>query len=306
MTKAFLFPGQGSQKIGMGADLLENSDIGKKYFEIANKVTGRDLTKIILDGPDEELKDTKNTQPALFLVEAILTDLLKQGGVTPSYTMGHSLGEYGALYAAGVISFEDGLKLVTKRGELMAKAGSETEGSMAAIIGLEKEKIIEIINSVKSGVVVSANENSPEQTVISGDKKAIEDACDLLKEGGAKRAIILPVSGAFHSPLMQPAADSFVEVLNTVHFNNAEVPVITNVTAEKETDGQTLKSLLIKQLLSPVKWVDSQQTLLNIGVTSAIEVGPGSVLKGLARKFSRELKVIGCGSLDGVNAIIAD
>jgi [acyl-carrier-protein] S-malonyltransferase len=303
MKKAFIFPGQGSQKVGMGSDLFQNSSMAKERFALANEITGRDLTQIILEGPDDDLKATQNTQPALFVIESIITDLIKEKGISPDYTMGHSLGEYGALYAAGVFSFEDGLKLVAKRGELMAKAGAESEGAMAAIIGMEKSEIIKNISSVKSGTVVSANENSPEQTVISGDKIAVEEACEILKEAGAKRAIMLPVSGAFHSPLMKPAADAFKSVLDEVVFNDATCPVVTNVMAAPETNGETLKGLLIEQLLSPVRWVDSQQKLLELEVTSTIEVGPGNVLKGLARKFDRSLKVNGCGTMELVEAL---
>ncbi len=303
MSLAFLYPGQGAQKVGMAADIYESSDLAKERFAKASEILGYDLTKIIFEGPEEELTKTQNTQPALFVVEAIITDLLKEKGLTPTVTMGHSLGEYSALYGAEVVSFEDGVKLVAKRGELMAKAGSESEGGMAAIIGMDKEVIKENLTEITNGVVVTANENAPDQTVISGDKVAVLAACDLLKEAGAKRAIPLAVSGAFHSPLMQSAADEFEPFLAAIPFQDAVCPVITNVTAKEERDGAMLKSLLIEQLLSPVRWVDAQKSLLALAPELIYEVGPGTVLKGLARKFDRALKVKGCDTIVAIEKV---
>ncbi len=299
MSLAFLFPGQGSQKVGMGADLFENGSLADERFAEASEILGVDLKKIVLEGPVEELTKTQYTQPALFTVESLLVDLLAEKGFTPTVTMGHSLGEYGALYGAGVIDFSTGIKLVAKRGALMASCGAETDGGMAAIIGMEKDAIVEVLATI-DGVVVSANENSTDQTVISGEKPAVEAACEKLTEAGAKRAIMLAVSGAFHSPLMKPAADEFEKYLETVEFNDAKCPVITNVTAEGETSGAKLKSLLVEQLLSPVRWVDSQKSLLAFAPETVVEVGPATVLKGLARKFDRSLKVASCGDSAGI------
>ncbi len=299
MSLAFLFPGQGSQKVGMGADLFENGTLAEERFAEASKILGVDLKTLVLEGPIEELTKTEYTQPALFTLESILVDTLAAKGFTPTVTMGHSLGEYGALYGAGVIDFSTGIKLVAKRGALMASCGADTDGGMAAIIGLEKDKIVEVLSTV-DGVVVSANENSLDQTVISGEKAAVESACEKLTEAGAKRAIVLAVSGAFHSPLMKPAADEFEKYLESIDFNDAQCPVITNVTAEGETSGAKLKSLLVEQLLSPVRWVDSQKSLLAIAPEVIVEVGPGVVLKGLARKYDRALKVASCGDAAGV------
>ena len=303
MSYTFIYPGQGSQKVGMGAGILASSTFAQDQFKKASDILGFDLTKIVLEGPDEDLKKTEFTQPALFVLEAVLTDLLKEKGISPVTTMGHSLGEYSALYGAGVFSFEDGVKLVGKRGALMAAAGASSNGTMAAIIGMDKDDIVTTLTKVTSGVVVSANENAPDQTVISGEVAAVEEACTLLKEAGAKRAIILAVSGAFHSPLMQKAAEEFELFLKEITFNSATVPVITNVTAKPETDGNRLKALLVEQLLSPVRWVDAQAALLGSGNSSCIEVGPGNVLKGLARKYSRDIKVVSCSDSEGLEAL---
>jgi [acyl-carrier-protein] S-malonyltransferase len=304
MRTAFLFPGQGSQAVGMGKDILEHSDFAKKRFEEANDILERDLTRIIFDGPDEILKQTQNTQPALFLVESVICDLLKQNGLFPAYAMGHSLGEYSALYASEVFDFATGIDLVAKRGELMAWAGEKSKGAMAAILGMNKDKIISILLEVKNGIVVSANENSPEQLVISGDLAAVESACEALKAGGAKRAIMLAVSGAFHSPLMRPAADEFSNYLQDKKFNDAKYPLITNVRAKAETSGETLKSLLVEQLLSPVRWVDCQKELFNIGIGNAIEVGPGNVLKGLAKKTVEEFNIVNCANWENIISVV--
>jgi [acyl-carrier-protein] S-malonyltransferase len=304
MKIAMLFPGQGSQAVGMGRDFYEELPAARVRFEEADKILGRDLSRIIFEGPIEELTVTQNTQPALFTVEAVITDfLLEQGGV-PLYTAGHSLGEYSALYAAGVISFEDGLKTVAARGAAMAEVGKQTAGAMAAVMGMDREKIASVLLDVKSGVVVPANENSPEQTVISGEVEAVNEACSLLKAAGAKRTILLPVSGAFHSPLMRAAADKLEAALKPVVFSAPRCPVITNVTAKAENDSVLMKELLVKQLISPVKWVDSMVTLAASSVGQCAEVGPGTVLKEQNKKCAPSLNVVSCDTVNNLYSLI--
>lgn len=292
MKYTFLYPGQGSQSVGMGKDLYDSFQIAKDHFNMADQILGRNLSSLIFNGPLEELTATQNTQPALFTVEAAITDILGEKGIAPGFTAGHSLGEYSALYGAKALSFEDALNAVAKRGALMAAAGKSKPGTMAAIIGLSKEKISEVLRTVTSGIVVPANENTPEQTVISGEIPAVKEACEKLKEAGAKRALLLPVSGAFHSPLMQSAADEFKEILDSLSFSTPICPVITNVIAKPETDPQVLKGLLVKQLTSPVRWVESMKALSCLDYGICIETGPGNVLKGLAKKCSDSLNVV--------------
>lgn len=305
MSYSFLFPGQGSQSVGMGKDIYDSFEIAKRVFDRSNEILGRDLVAIIFNGPIEELTATQNTQPALFTMEAAITDIFAEKGINPSYTAGHSLGEYSALYAAGVLSFEDGLRAVAKRGQLMAEAGKEVKGAMAAIIGLQREKIAEVLKSVK-GIVVPANENSPEQTVISGDAEAVKEACDLLKSSGAKRAVMLPVSGAFHSPLMQGAAEEFSKVLESINFSDARCPVLTNVLAQPETSGNVLKNLLVKQLTSPVKWVDIMKNLEKLDYGVCVEAGPGVVLKGLAKKCSESINVVSSNTATNIYSLLTN
>jgi [acyl-carrier-protein] S-malonyltransferase len=287
----------------MGKDIYDAFETVRKRIDEANDILGRDLRAIIFNGPEEDLKATQNTQPALYIVESAICDILHEKGFLPSFALGHSLGEYSALYAAGVFSFSDGLQIVAKRGALMARAGEAAKGAMAAIIGLSIETISDILSQITEGVAVPANLNSPEQIVISGDAAAVDSACEKLSSAGAKRAIRLPVSGAFHSPLMQPAADEFEQFIASFTFSNARCPVITNVAAEPESNGTTLKQLLIRQLLSPVRWVDSMECLKRNNAASCIEVGPGSVLKGLARKCDREINVISCGTVDNLYSL---
>lgn len=304
MKYAFLFPGQGSQKVGMGRDFFNSLDIAKKRFEEANSVVGRDLADICFNGPEEALTATQNTQPALFTLEAIITDTLREKGVLPSYAAGHSLGEYSALYAAGFISFSEGIRLVAKRGELMGHVGRETPGAMAVVLGMPKEQIRAELLKARAGVVVCANENSPDQNVISGEIAAIKEACELLKAAGAKRAVQLPVSGAFHSPLMQKAADEFASYITSFVFKAPECPVIANVTGQVETSPEKVKGLLIQQLVSPVRWVDSMITLAGLEHGRCIETGPGSVLRNLAKKCHEQLNVLPCDTVENLYSLV--
>ncbi len=304
MKYTFLFPGQGSQSVGMAKDIYDAFETARNKMDLANKILGRDLLKIIFDGPEEDLKATQNTQPALFTVESAITDILVEKGKVPSFTAGHSLGEYSALYAAGILSFEDGLKLVARRGELMANAGKEAPGTMAAVIGMDKAKIVEVLKTVTSGTIVTANENTPEQTVISGEVTAVNEACEKLKAAGAKRAMTLPVSGAFHSPLMQKAADVYSGILDTVTFNTPRCPIILNVSAKAESDASQIKQLVKKQLVSPVRWVESIASLSTLDFGTCIEVGPGIVLKGLVKKCNESINVVSCDTATNIYSLL--
>jgi len=287
----------------MGQDVEQAFESARTRFEEANRILGRDIRGLCFGGPEDELKATQNTQPALFTVEAVLVDALRDRGVAPSFAAGHSLGEYAALYAAGVFSFEQGLRLVATRGELMAQAGRDRPGTMAAVIGLPVERICEVLEGIDSGVVVPANQNTPEQTVISGEVGAVSQACDLLKQAGARRAVQLPVSGAFHSPLMKPAAERFAGALASVQFRAPECPVISNVTATPESDPDRLKQLLIEQLVSPVRWVETVLCLRRLDHGTCIEVGPGAVIKGLVKGCAEDLAVVSCGSAEQVYSV---
>lgn len=303
MRYSFLFPGQGSQAVGMGRDLYDAFDVARDRFDEANDTLERDLKGIIFEGPIETLTATENTQPALFCVEAAIVDILSEKGIVPVVTAGHSLGEYGALYGAGVLSFADGIRAVAKRGALMAEAGKTTAGTMAAIMGLEKSALMAALSQVTSGVVVAANENSPDQTVISGEIAAVNEACEKCKAAGAKRAILLPVSGAFHSPLMKGAAEAFSEFLATVTFNVPRCPVITNVTAAQETDPSKIKELLIKQLTAPVRWVESVAALAASDCGTCLETGPKEVLRGLIKKCNDAVNVVSCGTAANIYSL---
>lgn len=291
MKKAYVFPGQGAQFVGMGKDLYETSPLAKELFEKANEILGFRITDLMFAGTDEDLKQTKVTQPAIFLHSVILAKTL---GSTfqPDMTAGHSLGEFSALVAAGALSFEDGLKLVYTRALAMQKACEKQPSTMAAILALADDKVEEICASVDD-VVVPANYNCPGQVVISGTMSGIEKACELMKEAGAKRALPLKVGGAFHSPLMEPARVELSEAIEATPFSAPVCPVYQNVSTMGETDPATIKENLIAQLTSPVKWTQSVQQMIADGATEFVELGPGTVLQGLVSKINREVAVSG-------------
>lgn len=293
--RAFVFPGQGAQYPGMGKDLYENSATAKELFDKANEILGFNITNIMFEGTADELKQTKVTQPAIFLHSVILSKVLG-AEFKPEMTAGHSLGEFSALVAAGALSFEDGLSLVSKRAQAMQKACEAQPSTMAAIVGLDDEIVEQVCNEV-DGVVVAANYNCPGQLVISGAVEAINTACELLKEKGAKRALVLPVGGAFHSPLMEPAREELAAAIEATAFNTPVCPVYQNVDAKPQTDPTAIKQNLIAQLTGPVRWTQTVKNMLADGATSFTELGPGKVLQGLVAKVSREVETIGYDKL---------
>ena len=287
--KAYVFPGQGAQFSGMGLDLYNQSDVAKELFDSANSILGFKITEIMFNGSAEDLKQTKVTQPAIFLHSVILAKILGNN-FKPEMVAGHSLGEFSALVSTGVISFEDGLKLVSKRATAMQKACDIQKSTMAAVLGLEDSIVEKVCDSI-DGVVVAANYNCPGQLVISGEINAINDACEKLKESGARRALVLPVGGAFHSPLMNPAKEELEKAINNTIFHKPSCPIYQNVTASAVMDENKIKINLISQLTSPVRWTHTIQQMIEDGATEFIEVGPGKVLQGLVKKINRESEV---------------
>ena len=285
--KAYIFPGQGAQFSGMGLPLYEGSLLAKSLFEQANDILGFNITKIMFEGSVEDLRETKVTQPAIFLHSVILAKSLGER-FQPAMVAGHSLGEFSALVANGTLPFEDGLKLVSQRAQAMQKACDSTEGTMAAVLGLENEIVEQTCESI-DGIVVAANYNCPGQLVISGAVDAINMACDKLKEKGARRALVLPVGGAFHSPLMAPAKEQLAAAIENTTFHTPICPIYQNVTALPILNESEIKMNLISQLTAPVKWTQSVQQMIIHGGTEFIEVGPGNVLQGLVRKINREM-----------------
>ncbi len=283
--KAYVFPGQGAQFSGMGKDLYDNSTLAKELFEKANEVLGFDIMKIMFEGTDEELKQTKVTQPAIFLHSTILAACLGDS-FRPDMVAGHSLGEFSALVANKTLKFEDALKLVYQRALAMQKACEVEPSTMAAILGLEDE-VVEKICSEVDGVVVAANYNCPGQLVISGAVPAVETACAKLTEAGAKRAMILQVGGAFHSPLMEPAREELAAAIEATEFSQPICPVYQNVTASAISDPAEIKKNLVSQLTAPVRWTQTMNQMIADGATEVIEVGPGKVLQGLFKKVDR-------------------
>lgn len=283
--KAYVFPGQGAQFSGMGKDLYDNSDIAREMFEKANEVLGFEITKIMFEGTDEELKETKVTQPAIFLHSTILAATLGDA-FQPDMVAGHSLGELSALVANKTLSFEDGLRLVSKRALAMQAACEAEPSTMAAILGLDDEVVEKVCEEV-DGVVVAANYNCPGQLVISGAYPAVEEACAKLTEAGARRALILPVGGAFHSPLMEPARAELAAAIEATTFSTPSCPVYQNVVAKAVTDPSEIQTNLVAQLTAPVRWTQTMHAMIADGATEVIEVGPGKVLQGLFKKVDR-------------------
>ncbi|WP_438989179.1 ACP S-malonyltransferase [Polaribacter sp.] len=289
--KAYIFPGQGAQFTGMGLDLYENSPLAKEYFEKANDILGFKITDIMFEGTAEQLKETKVTQPAIFLHSVILAKVLGNA-FQPEMVAGHSLGELSALVANGVLTFEDGLQLVSKRALAMQKACEMQESTMAAVLGLD-DNVVEKTCAEIDGVVVAANYNCPGQLVISGEIKAVEKACEVLTEKGARRALLLPVGGAFHSPMMEPAREELAAAIEATEFGEPTCAVYQNVVAKAVTNPNEIKENLIAQLTAPVKWTQCVQAMIADGGTEFIEVGPGKVLQGLMRKIDRSVAASG-------------
>lgn len=295
--KAYVFPGQGAQFSGMGKDLYENSPLAKELFDKANEVLGFEITKIMFEGTDEELKQTKVTQPAIFLHSTILAACLGES-FQPDMVAGHSLGEFSSLVANGTLEFEDALRLVYQRALAMQKACEIEASTMAAILGLEDNIVEEICASI-DGIVVAANYNCPGQLVISGATKAVEEACSKLTEAGAKRAMILQVGGAFHSPLMEPAREELAAAIEQTTFHQPKCPVYQNVTASAVSNPDEIKKNLVAQLTAPVKWTQTMNQIIADGATEVIEVGPGKVLQGLFKKVDRAFP---CSSAELIQA----
>lgn len=287
--KAYVFPGQGSQFVEMGKSLYETNKEAQELFERANEQLGFRITDIMFEGDAEALKQTEVTQPAIFIHSVITAQILKDA-FDAKAVAGHSLGEFSALVAAGVLSYEDGLSLVSKRAMAMQRACGIERGTMAAVLGLE-DQVVEEVCASADGVVVAANYNCPGQLVISGAFEAVERACETLKEAGARRALLLPVGGAFHSPLMEPAREELASAIENTPFNAPKVPIYQNVTATAVTEVQTLKENLVAQLTAPVKWTQSVQNMWGDGFVQFVECGPGNVLQGLVKKIEREAEV---------------
>ena len=302
---ALVFPGQGAQKPGMGRDLYENSEAARKVFEVANKVLGYDIADLCFNGSEEDLMKTINSQPCILTVSiAALEALREKTNIEVACTAGHSLGEYAAMYAAGVVDLETVLKLIQQRANLMNEAAEKTSGSMAAVIGLDNDTVINLTNDMNN--VFVANFNSPGQVVITGGKEEINANLDKFKEAGAKRVLPLAVSGAFHSPLMKTAGDEFVNFVEKFEFNDTQTPVYTNVDAEATTIGEKFRNKLPKQICSSVRWTQTIENIQKEGITDFIEIGPGKVLAGLNKKINSELNTLNVYDYESLMSVIAE
>ena len=300
---AFVFPGQGSQSVGMGQDLYNNSAKAKEVFDKANEVLGRNISKICFEGPEEDLKQTINTQPAILLTSIAALEALKEkSNIVPDFVAGHSLGEYGAYYAAGVADFATTMKLIDKRATEMNNAAVATKGAMTAVIGMSKEDILSVIDKI-IGVSV-ANYNSPAQIVITGETDAVAKANEALKEAGAKRVIPLPVSGGFHSELMRSASEKFAEILDDCNIEDAKIPVYTNVDAIETTSAPEFKTKMAAQIYSSVMWTQTIEKMFEQGVDTIVEIGPGKVLAGLVKKINPAINVLNVYDTESLNATI--
>jgi len=302
---AYVFPGQASQYVGMGKDLWDRYPQVKEHYQRTNEILGMDIARLSFQGPEEKLVQTDNTQPAIFAHSLALYLLLKEHGLVPHMVAGHSLGEYSALVAAGALTYEETLRLVQLRGRLMKQAGQNRPGTMAAIIGLSARQIEELCARVDQ-VVQLANHNSPAQLVISGEVAGVQRAMELAKEAGARRALRLPVSGAFHSPLMEDARERLAEALNNAPFIAPEIPLVANVTAREVEDVDQVRDLLMRQLTSPVLWSDSMERMAEMGAEVFVEVGPGKVLRGLMRRIVPDSRTLGVGGVESLEAAWAD
>lgn len=292
--KAYVFPGQGAQFPGMGKDLYDNSPVAKELLNKSNEILGFDITKVMFEGTAEDLKQTKVTQPAVFLHSVLLAKTIEN--FKPEMVAGHSLGEFSALVASGALTFEDGLKLVSQRAMAMQKACELQASTMAAIIGLEDTVVEEVCNTIDE-VVVAANYNCPGQLVISGSIEGVNKACEILKEKGAKRALVLPVGGAFHSPLMEPAREELAAAIKATTFNTPVCPIYQNVNAKPETNPDNIKANLVAQLTAPVRWTQTVKNMIADGATDFTEVGPGKALQGMIIKIDRSVNLSGISSL---------
>ena len=298
-----MFPGQASQYVGMAKELYAHSDEVKALYKLASQEIGEDIAKLSFDGPQEKLKETRFTQPAILLHSLAVLKILNSSLPRFDYACGHSLGEYGALAVTGVMSFEDAIKAVVKRASLMEEACRKNPGTMAAIIGLDENQVAKVCQDAsKSGIVVPANFNSKKQIVISGEIEAVKSACELAKSAGAKRALLLEVGGAFHSPLMQSAREGLKKYLDNVKFNEPTSPVIANVTAQPVKNALEIKKLLVEQITAPVKWSHTMAFLAKNSVTTVFEIGPGKVLSGMAKRDMQAEKIVNLDTLTDVEA----